>query len=93
MNITVIGSGYVGLVTGACFAGAGHIVRCLDSNQSKIDNLKKGILPIYEKKLQSLIKSNYKDVGNESYKADTLMNNLERYLSNMYSGLELVVMN
>ena len=39
------------------------------------------------------IKSNYKDVGNESYKADTLMNNLERYLSNMYSGLELVVMN
>ena len=61
MNITVIGSGYVGLVTGACFADAGYIVNCLDSNESKIDNLKKGILPIYERKLQSLIKSNYKE--------------------------------
>ena len=39
------------------------------------------------------LKTNLKDVGNESYKADTLMNNLERYLANMYSGLELVVMN
>ena len=59
MKITIVGAGYVGLVTGACFANAGHTVICLDTNQLKIDNLKKGILPIYEKKLQNLIQSNY----------------------------------
>tara|TARA_B100000949_G_C14260873_1_gene442800 strand:+ start:133 stop:1464 length:1332 start_codon:yes stop_codon:yes gene_type:complete len=59
MKITIVGAGYVGLVTGACFADAGHTVRCLDINQLKVDNLKKGILPIYEKRLQNLIQSNY----------------------------------
>ena len=61
MNITVIGSGYVGLVTGACFADVGHTVYCLDNNRSKINNLKKGILPIYEKKLKNLIVNNFKE--------------------------------
>ena len=59
MKITIVGAGYVGLVTGACFADAGHTVRCLDINQLKVDNLKKGILRIYEKRLQNLIQSNY----------------------------------
>ena len=46
MNITVVGSGYVGLVTGACIAEMGNTVYCVDVDESKIDNLKQGILPI-----------------------------------------------
>ena len=60
MKISVIGSGYVGLVTGACFADAGHEVLCVDTNIKKISNLKKNILPIYEEGLDNIVNSNIK---------------------------------
>ncbi len=58
MNITVVGSGYVGLVAGACFAETGSNVTCADIDQGKIDGLKKNVLPIFEPGLDTLVERN-----------------------------------
>ncbi len=60
MRIVMVGSGYVGLVSGACFADFGHTVICVDKAEEKIEALKKGIIPIFEPGLDALVETNVK---------------------------------
>lgn len=69
MKVTVFGIGYVGLVQAAVLAEVGHTVMCVDVDQNKVDNLKKGIIPIFEPGLTPLVKSNY-EAGRVDFTTD-----------------------
>ena len=69
MKIAMVGSGYVGLVSGACFADFGHDVVCIDKDARKIEQLRQGVMPIYEPGLDTLVQTNV-DAGRLSFTTD-----------------------
>ena len=75
MNLTIIGTGYVGLVSGTCFAEMGNTVTCVDVDTKKIEKLKKGIIPIYEPGLEAMVKRN-------------VQNNTLHFTTNLEKALE-----
>lgn len=69
MNITVIGTGYVGLVTGACFSIMGNKVYCVDIDEPKIELLKSNVMPIYEPRLEDIVRTS-QDMGDLIFTTD-----------------------
>ena len=61
MRVAMIGTGYVGLVSGACMAGFGHDVVCVDRDEAKIELLERGGMPIHEPELQDMVRANRKE--------------------------------
>ncbi len=81
MRVCMIGTGYVGLVTGTCFAELGHEVMCIDKDQSKIDTLMAGQIPIYEPGLSDLVKAN---IAQERLLFSTDINDAAKFDATLY---------
>ena len=80
MNIAVVGSGYVGLVTGACFAEFGVHVTCVDNDEAKIERLLQGEIPIYEPGLGRLVERNKRvKIFGESYEVKARVKTLNGF--------------
>ncbi len=77
MKITMLGTGYVGLVSGTCFSEFGFDVCCVDKDKDKITNLKKNVIPIYEPGLENLVKKN-KDANRLTFSSDVKKKYSER---------------
>ena len=94
MKLCMIGTGYVGLVSGVCFSDLGNDVICVDHDQKKIENLKKGIIPIYEPGLDELVVKNYKNKRlkfstnlNESVEKSDILNILKSIAIILYDKI------
>ena len=84
MKLCMIGTGYVCLVSGVCFSDLGNDVICVDKDQDKINNLKQGIIPIYEPGLEELVLKNYK---NKRLKFSTDLNDSVKKLDIVFTRL------